>query len=116
MDPTATVKKLKEQLEKDADISVQSQRLIFSGHVLKDESTLDSYVIIKDNSSIHLVRTLSSNGTNSGPLIDSTSTAPPPTQSLTSAGHSEMDDEMLDMNSTMMWGQAAALSDRQIEQ
>lgn len=53
--PEMTVLQLKEKIASDLDISVDRQRLIFSGKVLKDNDTLDVYKI-KQGHSIHLVK------------------------------------------------------------
>ena len=50
-----TVIQLKEKFAKDLDVSVDRQRLIFSGKVLKDNDTLETYKI-KEGHSIHLVK------------------------------------------------------------
>ncbi|VEU20955.1 DEKNAAC101866 [Brettanomyces naardenensis] len=52
---SATVGALKEQLAKDLDIPVERQRLIYSGKVLKDGDTIESYNI-KDGHALHLVK------------------------------------------------------------
>lgn len=43
-----------------ADVSVERQRLIFSGRILKDHDTLDT-VKVKDGNTIHLVKSAASN-------------------------------------------------------
>lgn len=53
--PTMTVLQLKEKIASDLDVSVDRQRLIFSGKVLKDNDTLETYKI-KEGHSIHLVK------------------------------------------------------------
>lgn len=50
-----TVLQLKEKIASDLDIAVDRQRLIFSGKVLKDNDTLETYKI-KEGHSIHLVK------------------------------------------------------------
>ncbi|QPG73348.1 hypothetical protein FOA43_000658 [Brettanomyces nanus] len=52
---SSTIQELKEQLAKDLDIPVDRQRLIYSGKVLKDGDTIESYKI-KDGHSLHLVK------------------------------------------------------------
>ena len=42
-EPSWTVGQLKAQCEAQCGVAAASQRLIFSGHVLKDMSTLESY-------------------------------------------------------------------------
>lgn len=53
--PSTTVLQLKEKIAQDLDVSVDRQRLIFSGKVLKDNDTLETYKI-KEGHSIHLVK------------------------------------------------------------
>lgn len=53
--PAMTVLQLKEKIASDLDVSVDRQRLIFSGKVLKDNDTLETYKI-KEGHSIHLVK------------------------------------------------------------
>lgn len=53
--PEMTVLQLKEKIASDLDISVDRQRLIFSGKVLKDNDTLETYKV-KEGHSIHLVK------------------------------------------------------------
>ena len=53
--PTATVAEFKELLEKVSNVSVESQRLIYKGRVLKDDNGLDFYGV-EDGQTIHLVR------------------------------------------------------------
>lgn len=53
--PDLTVAELKEKLAALIDVSVDRQRLIFSGKVLKDNDTMETYKI-KEGHSIHLVK------------------------------------------------------------
>ena len=57
-----TVGELKEKLSSPeyANLSAASQRLIYSGRVLKDSDTLESHKV-KDNNTIHLVKSAPSN-------------------------------------------------------
>ena len=62
MSSAATVAELKEKLsgKEFADLSVDRQRLVYSGRVLKDPDTLSSYKI-KEGHTIHLVKGAASN-------------------------------------------------------
>ncbi|ODQ66394.1 hypothetical protein NADFUDRAFT_50313 [Nadsonia fulvescens var. elongata DSM 6958] len=53
--PQATVGQLKEILAEKSGIEVSRQRLIFSGRVLKDDQTLESYKV-QNTHTIHLVK------------------------------------------------------------
>jgi ubiquilin len=70
------VSELKEKLSSSeyADTPAERQRLIYSGRVLKDSETLESYKI-KDGHTIHLVKSAASNQ-RQNPAAQSTSTAP----------------------------------------
>ena len=59
---TMTVSELKEKLSSEdyANLPVDRQRLIYSGRVLKDPDTLDSYKI-KEGHTVHLVKGAASN-------------------------------------------------------
>jgi ubiquilin len=65
--PSTTVLQLKEKIASELDVSVDRQRLIFSGKVLKNDDTLETYKI-KEGHSIHLVKgaakAAASNGAN----------------------------------------------------
>lgn len=52
---SATVLEFKQQLAKELDIPVDSQRLIYSGKILKDGDTLETYKI-KDGHALHLIK------------------------------------------------------------
>ncbi|KAH3761620.1 Ubiquitin-ribosomal protein L40 fusion protein [Pelomyxa schiedti] len=54
VEPTDTVRSLKAKLEDRGEISVEQQRLVFSGKVLEDERALHEYRIQKE-SVVHLV-------------------------------------------------------------
>ena len=62
MSDAATVRELKTKLagEEFENIAAERQRLIYSGRVMKDDSTLASYKI-KANNIIHLVKSAASN-------------------------------------------------------
>jgi ubiquilin len=72
------VSDFKRLLAEKSKIPAEQQRLIFSGHVLKDPQTLESYSI-KDGSTVHLVRGASSTPTPAQPTQTATNdnTAPP---------------------------------------
>ncbi|GAV27229.1 hypothetical protein PMKS-000693 [Pichia membranifaciens] len=70
--PALTVLQLKEKIATDLDVSVDRQRLIFSGKVLKDNDTLETYKI-KEGHSIHLVKSASKS--DNGPSSTATSAA-----------------------------------------
>lgn len=59
---TMTVLELKGKLASELDIAVDRQRLIFSGKVLKDNDSLDTYKI-KEGQAIHLVKGAAKNTT-----------------------------------------------------
>lgn len=63
---TSTVLQLKEQLAKEMDVSVERQRLIYSGKILKDGDTLETYKI-KDGHTIHLVKGAAKHSSSTGP-------------------------------------------------
>ena len=48
-DPKLTIQKLKEWIEgKDPTLPVADQRLVFHGHVLQDDATLEAYPLFPD--------------------------------------------------------------------
>ncbi|OUM55080.1 hypothetical protein BVG19_g4559 [[Candida] boidinii] len=55
IDPSITVSALKDKIATLSEIPADSQRLIYSGKVLKDNDTIETYKI-KDGHSIHLVK------------------------------------------------------------
>lgn len=63
---TSTILQLKEQLAKEMDVSVDRQRLIYSGKILKDGDTLETYKI-KNGHTIHLVKGAAKHSSNTGP-------------------------------------------------
>lgn len=77
---TMTVLELKEKLGSQLDVSVDRQRLIFSGKVLKDNDSLETYKI-KEGQAIHLVKGAAKNnntsGTASGENTNASSTPAP---------------------------------------
>jgi len=58
---TSTVQQIKEEIEKQTAIPVADQRLIYSGQVMANERTLESYSI-KDGHTMHLVAKKSTPG------------------------------------------------------
>lgn len=75
--PTTTpVSELKQKLStaEYADTPADRQRLIYSGRVLKDNETLESYKI-KDGHTIHLVKSAASNPSRSNPTAQSSGAA-----------------------------------------
>ncbi|KAL4953858.1 hypothetical protein BDW69DRAFT_148985 [Aspergillus filifer] len=78
--PSTTVSELKEKLASSeyADTAVERQRLIYSGRVLKDNDTLETYKI-KDGHTIHLVKSAASNQQQrAGAATERASTSTPP--------------------------------------
>lgn len=75
MSESATVLDLKTKLAGDSyeKIPVERQRLIYSGRVMKNEDTLDTYKI-KPNNTIHMVKSAASNP--GQPASSSAQTAP----------------------------------------
>ena len=60
--PYISVAELKQKLAPDANIPADRQRLIYSGRVLKDEQTVNSYKI-QNGHTVHLVKAAASNTT-----------------------------------------------------
>ncbi|KAJ5161413.1 Ubiquitin-like protein DskB [Penicillium capsulatum] len=73
---TTSVSELKQKLStaEYADTPADRQRLIYSGRVLKDNETLETYKI-KDGHTIHLVKSAASNPSRSNPAAQSSGTA-----------------------------------------
>ncbi|PWN31232.1 ubiquitin-domain-containing protein [Meira miltonrushii] len=68
----STVRGLKEKIaEKRNDIPAESQRLIYTGKVLKDEETLQSYKL-QNNHTVHMVRSASRSAPSTGNPASST--------------------------------------------
>jgi ubiquilin len=88
--PNATVLEFKELLFQVSNVSVESQRLIYKGRVLKDDNGLDFYGV-EDGQTIHLVRSNKSrtdtNTSSSTSVPASTTTAPSTTTPNPSAGN-----------------------------
>lgn len=55
VEPTDTISQLKKTIKEISDIPEESQRLIYSGKILKDPETVESYKI-QDGHAIHLVK------------------------------------------------------------
>ncbi|KAJ1055686.1 hypothetical protein FZC28_6526g645 [Saccharomyces cerevisiae] len=81
--PESTVLQFKEAINKANGIPVANQRLIYSGKILKDDQTVESYHI-QDGHSVHLVKsqpkpqTASAAGANNAP-VQQLALAPPRT-------------------------------------
>jgi len=58
--PTATIIELKEKLAGLADVPVDRQRLIYSGRVMKNDETLETYKV-KSGNTVHMVKGAASN-------------------------------------------------------
>lgn len=70
----STVRGLKEKIaEKRNDIPADSQRLIYTGKVLKDEETLQNYKL-QNNHTVHMVRSASRSAPSTGNPASSTAT------------------------------------------
>lgn len=82
--PTATIGELKTEISKISEIPSENQRLIFSGKILKDESTVESYKIA-DGHSIHLVKSAGKK-TNTNSATNSATTETIGTDSSNSTG------------------------------
>ena len=54
LNPTMTIRQVKEDIEKAEQIPVDQQRLVFQGKQLEDDQTLGSYSV-SDSNTIHLV-------------------------------------------------------------
>jgi ubiquilin len=77
-DDSLTIAEFKKLLVEKSNIPVEQQRLIYSGHVLKDVQTLGSYGV-KDGHTVHLVRGASNSTAN-----QASTTTPPVSQSAPS--------------------------------
>lgn len=76
-----TVAQLKKQITEASEIPVENQRLIYSGKILKDDQTLDSYKVQED----HVIHLVKSGGNKSvSPTPAATTTSP---ENNTSAPH-----------------------------
>ncbi|RUS14732.1 ubiquitin-related domain-containing protein, partial [Jimgerdemannia flammicorona] len=64
IDPAKTVLQFKDAIATQADTPAERQRLIYSGRVLKDADTLDSYKIA-DGHTVHMVRGAAPGGSSS---------------------------------------------------
>lgn len=74
IDPSITVGELKQQIATKADIPADSQRLIYSGKVLKDDQTVELYKVSSGHT-IHLVKSAAKTSS-ATPAASSTSPAP----------------------------------------
>ncbi|RLV91452.1 Ubiquitin domain-containing protein DSK2 [Spathaspora sp. JA1] len=73
-DVTITVLELKELIAQQAEIPAESQRLIYSGKVLKDGETVSSYKV-QNGHTIHLVKSISKSSGNASSSTTSNTTA-----------------------------------------
>ncbi|KAI3404316.2 hypothetical protein KGF56_002836 [Candida oxycetoniae] len=64
-DPKITILELKELIAEKSSIAASSQRLIYSGKVLKDDQTVESYKV-QNSHTIHMVRSSNATSANSG--------------------------------------------------
>ncbi|KAL1917819.1 uncharacterized protein VTP21DRAFT_3653 [Calcarisporiella thermophila] len=75
IETSKTVLELKQAIAEKSDTAVERQRLIYSGRVLKDADTLESYKI-QDGHTIHMVRSGASSGQSSQQQVQSQQTQP----------------------------------------
>ena len=77
IEPSQTILELKEAIAVVSSIPAANQRLIYSGKILKDDQTVESYKI-QDGHAVHLVRsggnTASSNTSSSSTATTTTTT------------------------------------------
>ncbi|CDR37539.1 CYFA0S01e11716g1_1 [Cyberlindnera fabianii] len=69
---SATVAELKELVAAESGVPAASQRLIYSGRVLKDAETVESYKV-KDGNTIHMVKSAAARQTSAAPAASSES-------------------------------------------
>lgn len=69
---------LKQRISVATGVPVDEQRLVFSGHVLQDDKTMDSYDIA-DGSSIHMIRKVATTTTTTTTSTNGTTTSTPTT-------------------------------------
>ncbi|AMD20280.1 HDL464Wp [Eremothecium sinecaudum] len=55
IEPSSTVAELKEEIHNASGIAAENQRLIYSGKILKDDQTVESYKIV-DGHAVHMVK------------------------------------------------------------
>lgn len=55
IDPSSTIAQFKSAIAAQSEIAPENQRLIYSGKILKDDQTVESYKILDDHS-VHLVK------------------------------------------------------------
>lgn len=70
VDPTATIKELKQACQDGAGMPADEMRLIFKGKILKDEQTLTDYKI-ENGCTIHLVKGKGGSSSTSGTSSES---------------------------------------------
>mmetsp|Transcript_14413 Transcript_14413/g.19515 ORF Transcript_14413/g.19515 Transcript_14413/m.19515 type:complete len:109 (+) Transcript_14413:36-362(+) len=73
VNPKGTVMELKQACVEGCKLPAESQRLIFKGRILKDESTLDEYKI-EDGLTVHLVKGKTASGAQPQPAASTTNT------------------------------------------
>lgn len=74
VEATDTVAVLKKKINEVSSIPMENQRLIYSGKILKDDQTLESYKVQEDHI-IHLVKSGSNNHTGSSNNIVTSSSS-----------------------------------------
>lgn len=87
VDPTISVEQFKELLQAQSNVVPAAQRLIYRGHVLKDQRTLDSYGV-EDGMTVHLVKGSTPAASTTAPTTaasTTTSSAAPTTTTTTTA-------------------------------
>jgi len=77
VEPSNTIGEFKQLLVEKSSIPKEQQRLIYSGHVLKDQQTVESYSI-KDGHTVHLVRGASNNTAAQARTVPVNTTTPSP--------------------------------------
>ncbi|SCW03297.1 LAFE_0G07338g1_1 [Lachancea fermentati] len=75
VEPSSSVAELKEAISKVSEIPAENQRLIFSGKILKDDQSVESYKI-EDGHAIHLVKSGGAKPAASGSGSSATEAAP----------------------------------------
>ena len=84
VEPTDTIEQLKKTIKEITEIPEDSQRLIYSGKILKDPETVESYKI-QDGHSIHLVKSgLRKNNNNNSTSQQNSNSGTPATNTVPS--------------------------------
>jgi ubiquilin len=102
---TLTVVELKDKIAAESDVPATSQRLIYSGRVLKDQDTLEHYKI-KSGHTIHLVKSANSNA-RAAPAASATSTNTSTSTSNTNASGAPSSNNNNGLPSNLAAGQGA---------